>query len=273
MGERDAIDRVDEPVTVQSLVADLRELGIEGGETLLVHSSLSKLGWVSGGAPAVVDALMEAVTESGTLVLPTHTYQYSDPTSWSNPPVPESWVETIHESIPPFRSAVTPARAMGAIAECFRSYPGVVRSRHPELSFAAWGADAEAAVADHSFDHGLGEESPLARIYERDGNVLLLGVDHMVNTSIHLAEYRATFPGETVEHGAPVYEDGERVRVEYEDIVTSTDDFADLGGDFERQVGARVGEVGAAPTKLIDQPKLVDYAVEWFEEHRGGAEK
>ena len=268
MGKRDAIDRVDEPVTVQSLVADLRELGIEGGETLLVHSSLSALGWVAGGAPTVVDALREAVTESGTLVLPTHTYQYSDPADWSNPPVPDEWVEIIHESIPPFRPAVTPARAMGAIAECFRSYPGVVRSQHPELSFAAWGNEAEAVVADHSFDYGLGEESPLARVYERDGKVLLLGVDHMVNTSIHLAEYRATFPREIVEHGAPVLEDGQRVHVEYEDIETSTDDFADLGADFEREVGIAEGEVGAAPTKLIDQPKLVDYAVEWFEEHR-----
>lgn len=268
MGERDAIDRVDEPVTVPSLIADLRELGIEGGETLLVHSSLSALGWVAGGAPAVVDALMEAVTESGTLVMPTHTYQYTDPADWSNPPVPDEWIEIIHESIPPFRPGVTPAWSMGAIAECFRSYPGVVRSRHPELSFAAWGADAEAVVADHSFDYGLGEESPIARIYERDGKVLLLGVDHMVNTSIHLAEYRATFPREIVEHGAPVLEDGERVHVEYEDIVTSTDDFADLGADFEREIGAREGEVGAASATLIDQPKLVDFAVEWFEVHR-----
>lgn len=268
MTEADAVDRVDDPVTVPSLVADLRELGVDAGDTLVVHSSLSALGWVCGGAQAVVDALRETVRADGTLVLPTHTGQYTDPANWSNPPVPDAWVERIPEAMPAFRPDVTPTRSMGAVPECFRSYPDVVRSRHPTFSFAAWGADAEAIVADHPFEYGLGEGSPLARVYDRGGDVLLLGVGHDRNTSLHLAEYRADVPTETVANRAPIREEGERVVVEYDDIETDSEDFSDLGAAFERRVGLLEGSVGAAPAKLADQRALVDFAVEWFETNR-----
>ena len=194
MTEREAVEAVDDPVTVESLADDLRALGIETGETLLVHVSVSALGWVAGGAQAVVEALQRTVTEDGTVVVPTFTAQYTDPVAWSNPPVPDEWVETMPERMPTFRPAVTPTRSVGAVPECFRSHPGAVRSRHPTYSFAAWGADAEAVVADHPYEDGLGEASPLGAVYDRDGSVLLLGVGHAVDTSLHLAEYRAAFP-------------------------------------------------------------------------------
>lgn len=268
MSEAAAIERVDEPNTVSSLATELRDLGVQAGDTLLVHSSLSALGWVCGGAQAVVDALQAVVTESGTLAMPTHTTQYSDPAGWSNPPVPDAWVDPIRASMPPFRPDVTPTRGMGAIAECFRSYPDVVRSRHPEFSFAAWGADADGVTGDHPYDHGLGEGSPLARVYERGGRVLMLGVGHEVNTSLHLAESRADFDKRTIEHSAPVMEEGRRVRVTYEDIERRSGDFAELGADFEEQVGLTEGDIGAATAKLIDQRPLVDFAVAWFDANR-----
>ena len=117
MGERAAVDRVDEPVTVSTMVDDLRELGLRDGDTVLVHSSLSALGWVCGDAQAVVDGLRRTVTESGTVVVPTHTGQYTDPAVWSNPPVPDDWIGTIRDERPPFRPESTPTRSMGAIAE------------------------------------------------------------------------------------------------------------------------------------------------------------
>ncbi|WP_254841079.1 aminoglycoside N(3)-acetyltransferase [Natronomonas marina] len=269
MGERDAVEAVEEPITVDSLRADLRDLGVREGETLLVHSSLRSLGWVAGGAQAVVEALQGAVTETGTLVVPTFTGQYTDPSAWSNPPVPDEWVERMPERMPTFRPAVTPTRGMGAVPECLRTEPAAVRSRHPETSFAAWGADADAVVADHDYDYGLGEGSPLASIYDRGGRVLLLGVGHDVDSSLHLAEYRASVEMEAVRHRAPVLRDGEREMVAYEDIATSTDDFEALGADFEREVGATEAPVGAGTAKLLDQSALVDFAVEWFEANRG----
>jgi aminoglycoside 3-N-acetyltransferase len=268
MSEQAAIERVETPVTVDDIAADCRSLGVTPGETLIVHSSVTALGWVAGQQQAVVEGLQRAVTEDGTLVMPTHSPQFSDSANWSNPPIPDAWVEKMPERIPPFRPEATPSRGVGAVPECFRTFPNAVRSRHPEYSFAAWGDDAGAVVADHSYDNGLGDESPLAEVYDRDGRVLLLGVGHSVNTSLHLAEHRATYDKTEVSHRAPVIENGERAMVEYDDIEGDTADFEDVGAAFEAENGFAEGTVGDADAKLLDQPELVDFAVEWFEANR-----
>lgn len=266
MSEADAIEQADDPVTVSSLVADIRDLGVGTGDTLLIHSSLSALGWVCGGAPTVVDAFRE-VASAGTVVMPTHT-GYTDPADWSNPPVPDDWEAHIRETMPPYRPEITPTRGMGAIPECFRTYPETIRSAHPAVSFAAWGAEAETVIRDHALDHRLGENSPLARVYELDGDVLLLGVGHDTNTSLHLAEHRADIETETTTNGGPILSDGRRVWVEYENIAENTEDFAELGADFEREVGLTEGRIGAATAKLVSQRALVDFAAEWLAANR-----
>lgn len=271
MGDRELVERTGEPVTTGRIVEGVRELGIGPGDTIIVHSSLREIGWTVGGAQAVVEGLQQAVTDSGTIVVPTHTPQYTDPAGWSNPPVPESWYGTIREERPAYRPDVTPSYGVGAIPECLRSYPEAVRSRHPVFSFAALGTDAEAIVSGHGFDDALGEESPLARVYDRDGSVLLLGVGHGVNTSLHLAEYRADIATERVENTVPILRDGQRVMCTYENIETSTEDFEELGADFEETVGCVTGSVGEAEATLLDQQSLVDFAVEWLEKNRESA--
>src|SRR5512143_4030923 len=133
--ERAAIDRADAPRTRASLAADLLALGVAPGMTLLAHSSLSALGWVAGGPVAVIQALMDVVTPYGTLVMPTFTSDNSDPAMWGHPPVPAAWVPVIREHTPAFEAAITPTRMMGRIAELFRTWPGALRSDHPQSSF------------------------------------------------------------------------------------------------------------------------------------------
>lgn len=264
-------NRSSEPITVDSMVSDLRALGVEAGQTVLVHSSLSSLGWVCGGPPAVIKALQEVIGEDGTLVMPTHSPGNMDPAARENPPVPEAWYETIREETPPYRPAVTPTQGMGKIAECFRSCPAVHRSMHPQHSFAAWGADAKFVTEAHSLAYSLGEGSPLARVYDLDGDVLFLGTSHGTNTSLHLAEYRADIDLDTTTCASAMLVDGERQWVGFEDLAFDDEDFPDCGTAFEHahSEAFETGTVGVCTAKLISQPTLVDFAVEWFESNRG----
>lgn len=263
-------DRSSEPVTVESITSDLHALGVEAGQTVLVHCSLSALGWVCGGAPAIVDALQRVVTESGTVVMPTHSPGNRDPANMENPPVPESWYDTIREEMPPYRPAVTPTQGMGAIPECFRNYPGVWRSAHPQHSFAAWGADAAFVTEDHAYNYSLGEGSPLARIYDLNGDVLYLGTTHATSTSLHLAECRADLDLGTETKASAVLVDGEREWVQWEDINFDDEDFPDCGAAFEydHPDAFKTGGVGVGNAKLLNQRPLVDFGIEWFETNR-----
>src|SRR5690606_22881796 len=131
------------PATIQSLREDLERLGLKPRMVVLVHSSLSKLGWVSGGAVAVILALELAIGRAGTPVTPAHAAHLSEPSHWVNPPVPEAWWQTIRDTMPAFDPDLTPTRMMGAIAETFRRGRGVLRSDHPQSSFTARGPRAE----------------------------------------------------------------------------------------------------------------------------------
>jgi aminoglycoside 3-N-acetyltransferase len=275
MSELEAVQRAASPATLYSLAADFRALGLRPGMTVLVHSSLSALGWVCGGPVAVILALEEALTPEGTLVMPTHSTDLSNPALWRNPPVPESWWAPIRRTMPAFDPDLTPTRSMGRIAETFRKQPGVRRSSHPGDSFAAWGKHAIPVTEGHSLENGLGEKSPLARIYDLDGWVLLLGVGHGNNTSLHLAEHRAHFGKHIITNGAPVVvtmPDGhaERQWVEYQDLGYDAEDFWKLGEAFEKTGAVWLGRVACAECRLMSQRAVVDFAVKWLEANRGG---
>jgi len=246
MPEKNIIEQTTSPITVQQMIDDLGQLRLEAGQTVLVHSSMSKLGWVCGGTQAVIRALMDVLGDEGTLMMPTHSAQNTNPANWRRPPVPEAWWQTIRENRPAFDPSLTQTREMGAIPEAFRKMEGVKRSHHPVGSFAAIGKHADFLLANHdSLEQMFDDTSPLGKLYELDGHILLLGVSHSNNTSLHLAEYRAEFPKKpSIKEGVAMLVNGKRQWVEFDMHNLDDEDFEKIGTAYYTEHGTIRAQLG-----------------------------
>lgn len=146
----------------------LTRSGLRTGDHLLVHSSLRSIGPIEGGPEALIEGLFEVISVAGTLAMPTFNY---------GSPLPE----------PFFDPKTTPSKT-GALTEIFMRYPGALRSLHPTHSIAARGERAEEFVAGHNKFTTFGIGSPIDRLAQADGYVLLMGVSHLANSCIHVGE-------------------------------------------------------------------------------------
>lgn len=255
--------------TSASIAAELAHLGVAPGSVVMVHASLRALGPVEGGAQGVVAGLLEALGAGGTLLVPTHTNHLSEPRHWRNPPAPADLWDSIRTTLEAFDPEATAGWGMGSIAECVRQTPGARRSRHPHFSCAALGPRAAELVDDHALDDGLGERSPLGHLYAADGAILLLGVGHGVNTSLHLAEHRAPWAGKQIRRtGAPIMDGGQRRWSTFDELDVGGEDFAALGQDFAATGQERVGPVAATTGRWMRQRDAVDFAARWIAAHR-----
>jgi aminoglycoside 3-N-acetyltransferase len=166
-------------VTLRQIVADLEHLGLRPGESVLVHSSLSSLGFVKGGADTVIEALLEVLGPQGTLLMPS--FQQG------------SEHELLRRGCR-FDVRTSPSE-LGIISETFRRRPGVIRSLSPTHCTAGIGPRARDLLAEHQTCRvSVGHGSPYEKLVQMGGRILLLGVTHTVNTTLHLVENT---------HGAP----------------------------------------------------------------------
>ncbi|WP_219835439.1 aminoglycoside N(3)-acetyltransferase [Paenibacillus sp. R14(2021)] len=267
MSEHEVVAHTVAPNTVTSMLGDLRALGVQEGDKLLVHSSLSSLGWVCGGPQAVVQALQLAVGEAGTLIMPAQSGDWSDPAEWAHPPVPAAWLDTIYREMPAFDPLLSPTRGMGRIAELFRTFPGTIRSRHPQVSFCANGPHAEEIVSDHPLTPQFGLASPLGKLQALDAKVLLLGAGYDSCTSFHLAEALIeAMP--TKRMGAAMTEDGGRIWKWFHDFAYDSEDFDRIGEQLDEDGSARSGRIGNADCRLFDLAEGVRTAEQWLRRHR-----
>ncbi|OBR64124.1 AAC(3) family N-acetyltransferase [Paenibacillus oryzae] len=172
--------------TKESLLNQLKQLGIREDGTLLVHSSMKSIGEVEGGADTVLDAFTEYMAK-GLLVLPTHTWSY------------------INGSNPKFDVEKSEV-CVGILPELFRKRPGVVRSWHPTHSVAALGQDAlEFTSSDHLFDTPCARGSAWGKLLDRKATILLVGVDLKRNTFIHGIEEWVDIPGRLTDSHEMLY--------------------------------------------------------------------
>ncbi|KAL7941312.1 hypothetical protein V8C42DRAFT_355621 [Trichoderma barbatum] len=235
--------------------------------TLLVHSSLRSVGFIPGFASSVIESLLSALGPSGTIVVPTHTGDNSDPAAWQAPSVPESWWQAIRDSIPAFDPATAITRVVGIVPETLRIWPGALRSAHPQTSFAALGPRAEHITEGHASNCRLGESSPLAKLEAVDAWVLLLGVGWDKCTAFHLAEYRLQ-DLRFENNSFAINVDGQRQWTTVKDVAIADEDFERLGADFERDCRVVRGTIGAAECRLFSVREAVKYATSWMDSNR-----
>lgn len=226
------------PATRAALAVQLRALGVAPGGVLLVHTSFRAVRPVEGGPVGLIGALGDAVGPDGTLVMP----------SWEG------------EDDRVFDPARSPADAdLGAVADAFWRLPGVRRSAHA-FAFAARGPAAEAIVGGPLPTPPHRPNSPVGRVHALDGQVLLLGVGHTEDTTLHLAELVGGAPYRAPKHVTVRGDDGRPRRLDYGENDHCCQRFA-LADAWLRPAGAqREGPVGHAHARLVRARDVVDVA-------------
>jgi aminoglycoside 3-N-acetyltransferase len=240
----------------------------------MVHTRMSALGWVVGGSETVMRSLLDALGPEGTLMAyaswADHVYTLEDR--------PEEHREAYLSEPPrwdPATGEVDPD--YGRIPERVRTWPGALRSVHPEASVVAIGPRARWLTASHADGYGAG--SPFARLVEARGQVLMLGAPLETVTLLHHAEAIAGAPGRrTVTYEIAMADgttrsftdiDTSRGAYPYEQLGLATDEFEVIARDaLAAGIGVR-GQVGAADCHLFPAPELTRFAVAWIEERFG----
>jgi aminoglycoside 3-N-acetyltransferase len=271
--------RLAEPRLVDrdQLVADLRALGLRQGQDLLIHCSLSRIGWVDGGAATLLSAILEVVGPAATLVVPTETTwnsltsnAFRAATAGLDDGARARYVATM----PGFDPVSTPSAGMGAFAEHVRTRPAARRSGHPQTSLAAIGPGAYACTSVHDLDCHLGERSPMGWLYSANAAILLLGVGYSACTAFHLAEYQLPGVPPLRSYHCFTTQGGTRVAHQFTDIYLDDTDFELIGTDLDSIAGRdsasglRRGHVGSAECRLVPFRMAVDFARSWLGIHR-----
>jgi aminoglycoside 3-N-acetyltransferase len=225
------------------LIGQLIELGVQPGGVLLVHTAFSKVMPIEGGPLGLISALHSALGPDGTLVMPSMSYDDDHPFDKTKSPCPE----------------------MGITADTFWRLPGVLRSDNNH-AFAAVGPLAERILAPHPIDIPHGLDSPVGRVYELDGQVLLLGVGHGSNTTIHLCENMAGVRYRRDKY-LTILRDGQPIRFEYREIDHCCQNFSLVDGWLDERGLQRRGKVGHADARLVRSRDIVGVVTERLKEN------
>ena len=230
-------------VSRQELTTQLRELGVRPDGVLLVHTSFSAVAPVEGGPNGLIAALQDVLGTRGTLVMPS----MSD------------------DDDHPFDPGKTACAGMGVVADTFWKRPDVLRSDSPH-AFAAAGPHAAGITEDHPLDVPHGLNSPVGRVYELDGQILLLGVGHDADTTVHLAEAVAGVRYRRPKY-AIVLRDGRPVRHDYDEIDHCCENFNRVDEWLEAEHRQRRGTVGHGVARLIRSRDVVQVCLDRLREN------
>lgn len=255
------------------VLAQLRAIGLGAGDLVMVHTSLRAIGPLAGGPATLLDALLECLTPEGTVAAYVSWQQSSYDATLDGRTLTreerEAWPAFDPDTAPPYDG-------FGQFNRLICSHPEVCRSAHPDASIAAIGRRAGELTADHALVDGYGPSSPLGRIVQWRGRVLMLGAPPGTVTALHLAEAIARIPGKRrVRYQVPVRVDGERCWREAEEfdtnalldacIETGFDPIAAIATDYVTEGNGVRGRIGDANCWLFDAHDLVQFGVRWLE--------
>lgn len=252
-------------LTKSELSQQLEALGVKTGDTLFLHSSLSSLGYVLGGAQTVVSSLIEILGKQGTLIMPAFSPHVSEPLSWDDKNICENDLNKARMEVPCFDILTTPT-TMGIIPEVFRNWPGTVRSEHPQVSVCANGRLAESIISPHNIEWGEGKGSPFERLYNIDAKILILGVGFNRITLLHYAESLVP-QGRRKQRKIPIEINNSRLWKQVEDVGDDLNThFPIIGEKFVSGGNVKQKKVGESLSGLMSTKQLVDFAVQYFED-------
>ena len=254
---------------------DLHRLGLRPGDAVMAHGALSRAGRLLDGPDTVVGGLLDAVSPGGTVLAYTDWHAPYDELLDTDGRVPEAW----RSRIPPFDAATSrAARDNGALPEFLRTWPDARRSGSPGASVAAIGARAGWFTDNHPLHYGYGPGSPLAKLVQVGGKVVMIGAPWDTMTLLHHAEHLADIPGKTVIRYEVPFTSAEGVRWRTSEefdtrgpVVPSLpeDYFADIVAAFLDAGHGTRGTVGAADSILVDARAMCTFAVAWLEQRVG----
>jgi aminoglycoside 3-N-acetyltransferase len=240
-------------VDKETIVKSLRQFGLVPGDVLVLHSSLSSIGQVIGGATAVVDAVMEIIGDNGTLLVPTFTFSF----------------KSFGEKHPPFSPSESPSLC-GLISETLWRRPDASRSLHPTHSVAAIGFFSREMVKGHDKSSPLGLGSPFHKLSQIGGKVMLLGVGQDQNSLLHTTETIAQVPYLQVSYSdnqsgtklARVKEGNLIKEVPVSEVPGCSAGFAKAELALRERGVVEEGMVGLAKAELMKAENVVDIMVE-----------
>ena len=263
--------------TRTSLRDDLIRIGLRANDTVMVHAAMSKVGPMLNGPDTLLMAMLDVVGPEGTMLVYTSWDSVHEDLLDDTGHVLAEWRQHVPGFDPQASRAV---RMNGIIAEFVRTMPGARRSGNPGASVAAIGKRAEWITADHSQDYGYGEGSPLAKLVEVDGRVLMVGAPWDTMTLIHHADHLASLPDKLVRRYEVPFAAGEGTVWRFiEEFETGDPVVAALPGNYIEQIvtayvangGGREGTIGLAPSLLVNARPMLASAIRWLEMQAGGA--
>lgn len=250
----------------KDLIEQLIALGVKLGDVLEVHASMKSIGYIVGGAPTLLDALLSVVGLEGTLVMSAQSWGNSEPSYFQNPPIELDQFERLRNSHPAYRGKMDDFRYMGELTKAVQMRPNSYVSPHPQYGFIAIGKHAKWITQSHPLNEGFGLDSPLGKMLELNSKILLIGVNYDRATGMHL--------GEHLSQKRPIQIQGSRMLVKQEEhwvkFLTQdydSDDFIPVGKILEDKQKVILGKLGNAECRLLSLKDATEFTQRYFKEN------